>query len=132
MTFDLNWRDNYKIMKRKIAVGDLTEVIQWNSFFLKNYWIRWIKLCENPNTLLSFLNIDKDDKHCFLWSLLANLHPCGETNPDRVSSYTQQINELNIVAIRFSNGFRCSGVYKLEKLKSFFISFFELSFFKME
>ena len=27
------------------------------------------------------LNIENDDKYCFLWSILAKLHPCNNSHP---------------------------------------------------
>ena len=32
------------------------------------------------------LNIENNDKYCFLWSILAYLHPCDNNYPNRVSS----------------------------------------------
>ena len=34
----------------------------------------------------ALLNIKNDDKYCFLWSILAKLHPCENRHPDRVSN----------------------------------------------
>ena len=33
----------------------------------------------------AILNIKNDDKYCFLWSILAKLHPCENSHPDRVT-----------------------------------------------
>ena len=32
------------------------------------------------------LNIENNDKYCFLWSILASLHPCINNHPNRVSN----------------------------------------------
>ena len=37
----------------------------------------------------AILNIEPNDKYCFLWSILAYLHPCNKNHPNRVSNYTQ-------------------------------------------
>ena len=57
------------------------------------------------------LNIENDDKYCFLRSFPAHLHPCNNNNPNRVSSYRQYFNELIIEGIDFSDGFRCSDIH---------------------
>ena len=31
----------------------------------------------------AILNIEQDDKYCFLWSILAKLHPCKINHPNR-------------------------------------------------
>ena len=35
----------------------------------------------------AILNIQNIDKYCFLWSILAYLHPCKNSHPSRVSDY---------------------------------------------
>ena len=42
------------------------------------------------------LNIENNDKYCFIWSILASLHPCNNNHPKRVSIYKQYFDELNI------------------------------------
>ena len=34
----------------------------------------------------AILNIENNDKYCFLWSILASLHPCNNNHPNRVSN----------------------------------------------
>ena len=31
----------------------------------------------------AILNTDNDDKYCFLWSILAYLHPCNKNHPTK-------------------------------------------------
>ena len=33
----------------------------------------------------TILNIEKNDKYCFIWSILAILHPCNNNHQNRVS-----------------------------------------------
>ena len=75
----------------------------------------------------AILNIKNDDKYCFLWSILAKLHHC-ENNSNVVSSYRKYFNELNIEGFDFTNGFRCSDMYRFENLKSLSINKYELIF----
>ena len=73
-------------------------------------------------------NIENDDKYCFIWSLLAYLHPCENDHPRRVLNYRQYFNELNIEGFDFSKGFKCSDVHEFEKLNSSSIYKFEKNF----
>ena len=62
----------------------------------------------------AILNIENDDKYCFLWSILAFLHPCENSHPSGLKTYRQSYNELNIGTFDFTNGFRCNDVHKFE------------------
>ena len=81
-----------------------------------------------PLRSFAILNIKNNDKYCFLWSILASLHPCQNDHPNRVSNYLQYFNELNIGGFDFSLGFRCSDVHKFEKLNNLSLNIFELNF----
>ena len=37
----------------------------------------------------AILNIQNNDKFCFIRSILASLHPCENTHPSRVNKYLQ-------------------------------------------
>ena len=63
-------------------------------------------------------------------SFLAKLHHFNKSHPNRVSSYRQYFDELNIQGFDFSNGFKCDDVYKSEKLINFPINTFELSYYQ--
>ena len=76
------------------------------------------------------LNIQNDDKYCFLWSILAYLHPCIINHPNRVSIYKEYFIELNIDGFDFTNGFKCSDVHKFNQLNSLSINMFELIFYQ--
>ena len=43
----------------------------------------------------AILNVQNNDKYCFIWSISASLHPCENDHPNRVSHYIQYFNELN-------------------------------------
>ena len=76
----------------------------------------------------AILSIENDDKFCFLWSILASLHPFEDSHPDIVSIFRQYFNELNIQGFDFTNRFNCSDVNKFEKLNNLSINIFELIF----
>ena len=75
------------------------------------------------------LNIENNDKYCFLWSILASLYPCNN-NPNRVSNCRQYFNELNINGFDFTNGFKCSDVHKFNELNNLSVNIFELNFYQ--
>ena len=76
------------------------------------------------------LNVENNDKYCFLWSILAYLHPCSNNHPNRVSNYRQFFNELNIQGFDFSKGFKCSDVHRFNELKNLSVNIFELNFYQ--
>ena len=78
----------------------------------------------------AILNIENIDKYCYLWSIIANLHPCNNNHPNRVSNHKQYFDELNIQGLDFANGFRCSDVQKFNELNNLSIETFELIFFQ--
>ena len=77
----------------------------------------------------SILNIENNDKYCFIWSILASLHPGKNNHPNRVSNYRQYFNEINIQDFDFTNGFKCIDVHKLNELNTLSINIFELNFY---
>ena len=75
----------------------------------------------------AIVNIKNDDKYCFIWSILASLYPC-ENNPNRVSNYEPYFNKLNIEGFDFTCGFKCSDMYRFEKLNNLSKNIYELGF----
>ena len=78
----------------------------------------------------AILNIEKNDKNCFLWSILASLFPCTNNHPNRVSNYRQYFNELNIQDFDFTNGFKCCDVHRFNELNNLSVNIFELNFYQ--
>ena len=78
----------------------------------------------------AILNIESNDKYCFLWSILAYLHLCNNNHPKRVSNYRQYFNELNIQGFDFSKGFKYSDVHKFNELNKLSVNIFELNFYQ--
>ena len=83
-----------------------------------------------PSRSNAILNIEKNDKYCFLWSILVFLHPCINNHPNRVSNYRQNFNELNINGFDFTNGFKCSDVHKFKEINNLSIIIFELNIYQ--
>ena len=78
----------------------------------------------------AILNIQNNDKYCFIWSILASLHPCENTHPSRINNYLQYFNELNFQSFDFTNGFKCSDVHKFNELNNLSVNIFELNFYQ--
>ena len=76
------------------------------------------------------LNVQNNDKYCFIWSILASLHPCENSNPSRVNNFVQYFNELNIQNFDFTNGFKCSDVHRFNELNNLSVNIYELNFYQ--
>ena len=69
---------------------------------------KYVEFIFRSNAIFYVENIDK---FCFLWSILAYLHPCEISHPLGVKKYSQNFNELNNEGFHFSNGLRCSDAH---------------------
>ena len=78
----------------------------------------------------AILNIENNDKYCFVCSILASLHPCNNNHPNRVSTYKHCFDELKINGFDFANGFKCSDVHKFNDLNILSVKIFELMFYQ--
>ena len=87
----------------------------------------YVKIPLRSNALI---NIKNNDKYCFIWSILASLHPCENDHPNRVSNYIQYFNELKFQSFDFTNGFKCNDVHKFNDLKNLSVDIFELNFYE--
>ena len=87
----------------------------------------YVKIPLRSNAILNIQNIDK---YCFIWSILASLHPCGNTHPSRVNNYIQYFNELNFQSFDFTNGFKCSDNHRFNELNNLSVNIFELNFYQ--
>ena len=76
----------------------------------------------------AILNIENNDKYCFIWSILASLHPCNNTHPHRVTIYRKYFSELDINGFDFTNGFKCSDIHRFNELNNLFINIFEINY----
>ena len=83
-----------------------------------------------PLRTSAVLNVQNNDKYCFIRSILANLHPCENDHPNRVNNYGQYFNELNFKNFDFTNGFKCSDVHRFNELNNLSVNIFELNFYQ--
>ena len=96
-------------------VFKITELTGW----------KYVKLPLKNSALLNNENVDK---YCSSLSILTNLHPCQNSQPNRVSSFRQDFDELNIGGLYFTNRFECSHVHKFWTLNTMSINVFEIRF----
>jgi hypothetical protein len=61
-------------------------------------YIRTPSLIENRHAVVNVKNLN--DNLCFVWSVLAHLHP-AEHNPARVTNYEQYLHEINVTGLEF-------------------------------
>ena len=113
---DSGWRFN-KVNSMTIYFYKTTEMNGSN----------YIKIPLRSNAIL---NIENNDKYCFIWSILASLYPCNNNHPNRVSNYKQYFDELNIQDFDFTNGFKCSDIHKFNELNNLSVNIFELVFYQ--
>ena len=78
----------------------------------------------------AILNVQNNDKYCFIWSFLASLHPCENTHSSRVIKYLKYFNELNFQSFDFTNGFKCSDVHRFKDLNNLSVNLYELNFYQ--
>ena len=106
------------------------KIISMTIYFYKTQELNGGNYVKIPLRSNAILNIQNDDKYCFIWSILAYIFP-SYSNPQRVSNYKHHFfNELNIEGFDFENGFIVSDVKKFEKLNNLSINIFELKFYQ--
>lgn len=71
--------------------------------------------------LKGIVNMQNDDEKCFLWCILAALHPKGK-NPQRIQQYYPYENDLNLNGITFP--IPISKIQKFEKQNNISINVF--------
>ena len=69
----------------------------------------YVKIPLRPSAILNFESYGVN--YCFFRLILANLDPCINSHPNRVSKYRQYFDELKIQSFDFSHGFRFSDVH---------------------
>ena len=116
-----------KQMKESGWVFD--KLVSMTIYFYKTNELNGSSYIKLPLKTQALLNIQNKDKLCFLWSILAHLHPCKNGHPERTSSYVEYFNELNIDEFDFTNGFKTSDVKRFETANNLSINIFELKFY---
>ena len=122
----------YQIQQQEMkdSVSRFDKKNSMTMYFYKTTEMKGLNYVKIPLRSNAILNIENYDKYCFLWSILAYLHPRNNNHPDRVSKYRQYFNELNIQGFDFSKGFRCSDVHKFNVLINLSVNIFEINFYQ--
>ena len=76
------------------------------------------------------LNVQNNDKYCFIWSILASLHPCENNYPNRKNNYVQYFNELNFQSFDSTKGFKRSDVHRFNEINNLSVNKYELKFYQ--
>ena len=77
------------------------KIISMTIYFYKTTEMNGSNYIKIPLRSNAILNVENNDKYCFLWSKLAYLYPCNNNHRNRVSNYKQYFNELNIQGFDF-------------------------------
>ena len=92
-------------------------------YFYKTPESSYVKI---PIRSSATINIKNCDKYSFLWSILAQLNPCKDSHPSRVSNYRQNFDRINIDGFDITNGLKCNDVHKLKELNQISIKFVQV------
>ena len=122
----------YQIQQREMKDSGrrFDKIISITIYFYKTGELICSNYVKFPLRSNAILNIENNDKNCFIWSVLAWLHPCNITHPNRVSNYKQNFNEFNINGFNISNGFKCSDVHRFNELNNLSVNTFEINFYQ--
>ena len=105
----------------------LQDINHLKTYFHKTNAMNGRTYVKFPIKTNSILNIQNVDTYCYLWSILAKIHPVDE-NPQRVSKYIPYKNELNINNLDFTNGMKIVDIPSFEILNpTLSINVFEYS-----
>ena len=134
---DINNIDVKSQLEHQIQIQE-TKESGWIFDKINSMKIRFYKTGESngsnfvkiPLRSKAILNNENIDKECFLWSILACLHPLENSHPTRVRNCLQYFIELNIEGFDFTNAFKCSDVHKYERLYNLSINIFQLIFYQ--
>ena len=129
---NITWLLEFQIqqMQMKDSGWRFDEINSMTIYFYKTHEMDGSNYIKIPLRSNAILNVENNDKYCFLWSILAWLHPCNNNHPNRVSNYRQYFNELNIQDFDFTNGFKCRDVHKFNELNNLSVNIFELVFYR--
>ena len=118
------------ILKMKDSGWRFNKIYSMTIYFYKTNEMNGSNYIKIPLRSNAILNVENNDKYCFLWSVLAWLYPCNNNHPNRVSNYKQYFDDLNIQDFDFSRGFKCSDVHKFNELNNLSVNIFELIFYQ--
>ena len=117
--------------KQNLWSSRFDKINSMTKFFYETIEMNRPSYVRTPLKSLVIINIQNDDKYCFIWSILAHLHPIADSkngHATRVSIYRKYLFDLSIEGFDFNNGIKFRDVHKFEKLNNLSINLFEKSF----
>ena len=84
----------------------------------------WGELPEKYKNNKSIINMNNNDRFCFLWCILAYLYPVEE-NKNRSSNHSMHMNKLNLEGLEFP--MKVKDIHKFENLNKLNVNVFELT-----
>ena len=106
------------------------KIISMKISFYKTVELNGTSYVKIPLKSNAILNVQNNDKYCFIWSILASLHPCEYIHPSRVNNCLQYFNELNFQSFDFTKGFKCGDVHTFNELNNLSVKIYELNFYQ--
>ena len=112
---NIRWDLERQIQKQEMKDSGwrFDKIISMTIYFYKTQELNGSSYVKLPLRSNAILNIQNDDKYCFIWSILAHMFPVIN-HSYRVSNYKKYFNQLNIEGFDFTNGFKCSDVKDLK------------------
>ncbi|KAL7302412.1 hypothetical protein TKK_0005067 [Trichogramma kaykai] len=107
---NLVWRDTERMFRSAVRMGEIVNNTHVDVGVFGASFIPLPKQISNKGATVNVIN--KDEK-CFMWSILAALHP-DHTNRNRVQHYLSHVNELNFGDLKFP--IKVCDIDKFEKL----------------
>ena len=104
----MNSRDKNKMLTTLVGSGfTITKIIFLDIHILKSDPLQasYIDLLKEIKLKKAVVNIQNKDNKCFLWSVLAQLHP-PQRKPERVEHYKKYENTLNVKDLKFPMSLR--------------------------
>ena len=119
-----------QIQETKDSGWIFDKIISMKTSFYKTTELDGTSYVKIPLRSNAILNVQNNDKYCFIWSILASLHPCEKNHPNRVNNYVQYFNELNFQNFDFTNSFICSDVHRFDEINSLSVNIYEINFYQ--
>ena len=70
----------------KTSVWGFEKINTMTIYFYKTGELKGSNCVKTPLRSDAILNIEINDKYCFVWSILASPHPCNDNHPKRFSN----------------------------------------------
>ena len=119
-----------QIRETKDSSGIFEKIKSMKLRFYKTGELKGSNFVENHLRSNTISNLGNNDKYCFIWSILAYIHPCENDHPNRVSNHRQCFDELKIEVFDFIKRYFCKDVQKNEKVNNLSFNIFELNFYQ--